>query len=128
MFALRERNVEHELPLRRILKPKRRKFERLESAGVDEVDDSPSIDGISSEAIWMPGKDTLCFSAFDPRDYVVKNRPTWNFGRSRLDKFLDNCEPLSFGGEAKLEELSLDRKHLLFFAVCRFASVMWSST
>ncbi|MDP3771942.1 MAG: hypothetical protein Q8Q94_01025 [bacterium] len=54
ILGLTERHLQHEFPLRSWLKPKCRKAQRNYLAGVNEVNNFPSIYRVAGETIRMP--------------------------------------------------------------------------
>src|SRR5262249_3423354 len=91
---------------------------------VEQVDDQASVDGISGEAIGMPGNYTVGLSSFNSFYHFVKNRPAWSFCAPRLFKRFNNSD---FGPlEKELFQfafLGFYRKHLAILILRGFSAI-----
>ncbi|MEK7591510.1 MAG: hypothetical protein AAB489_04885 [Patescibacteria group bacterium] len=65
VLGLTERDIEHELPLWRWLKPEGRELQSFEFAGVQEVNDLSSIHAVSGEPVRVPCENAVGSSFFD---------------------------------------------------------------
>ncbi|MDO8468780.1 MAG: hypothetical protein Q7S29_03425 [Candidatus Peribacter sp.] len=102
VLALPEGDIEHELPLRRALKPKAAEFEILECSRVQQVDDLSSINAIARKAVRVPRQNTLCFSFLDPCQHFGEDASPRFFCGFRLLEGGDDFQLLFFCKVAQL--------------------------
>ncbi len=76
ILRLAEDQVKHELSLGVVLETVRRKFQLFQLACIEQINNFPAVNGISSKPIRMPGNDPVSFSFLDPLDHFVENRPS----------------------------------------------------
>ncbi len=81
ILRLAERNVEHELALRRVLKPSRGEFQGGERARVEVVDQAPAIHRIPRQAVGVPSQNRLRLAPFDRFEHFIENGPPRLFRR-----------------------------------------------
>ncbi|MFZ3069144.1 MAG: hypothetical protein WA052_02390 [Microgenomates group bacterium] len=65
VFGLTESEVEHELSLRSVIKPKGRKLEVKELPCVEKIDEVTAINAVSGQPIGVPGKNGVGLVTFD---------------------------------------------------------------
>ena len=65
-------------------------FQILELFGVEQINDAAAVNGISREAIRMPGDDALGVACFNTLQHRVKNRAPWCLRTERFFVDLNN--------------------------------------
>ncbi|MGB4241166.1 MAG: hypothetical protein WBK37_07720, partial [Kiritimatiellia bacterium] len=123
ILRLAERDIEHELALRRVLKPESRKFQRFQVARGKQVHDSPAVHRISRQAVGMPRNDALRVAALDFLDHFIEDGPTRCLRGHRLDEFADDLNAVFLRQFAQFVQLAFNRKHLAVVLVGGLAGI-----
>ncbi|MBI2443779.1 MAG: hypothetical protein HYV42_00865 [Candidatus Magasanikbacteria bacterium] len=72
-------DVEHELSLRRVVKPQRWKFQRRKSTYIKQVNNSSTVHGIARQTICVPRQNSIGLSFFYSGKHNIKNGTTRHF-------------------------------------------------
>ncbi|OIO50577.1 MAG: hypothetical protein AUJ11_02650 [Parcubacteria group bacterium CG1_02_44_65] len=98
IFALSERHLQHEFPLRSWLKPKLRKAQRSNSSGVHQVNYSSTVHAIAGETIGMPCQNAERFLAcLNHRKHFGKFLSPGLLCTFRFRELTDNLNVFSLG-------------------------------
>ncbi|MFA6588705.1 MAG: hypothetical protein WCT08_06640 [Patescibacteria group bacterium] len=91
-------DIQHEFPLRRVLKPKRGEFQILDFIPIGQVNDLSAVYGISGQPIRMPGDDAIGFALFYSLQHFIEDFPSGFFGSFCLAERGDDFK-FFFGGK-----------------------------
>ena len=123
ILGLPEGDREHEFPLRRGFKPKRREFERHDLYGINKVDDLSAVYRIASQPVGMPRND----AGGDPFLYLVyhlvEDRAAGFLRTLALGVFPNYMNIILTRERAKLSKLGFDRQYLTFLLFGGFAGI-----
>ncbi|MFA5030292.1 MAG: hypothetical protein WC495_01750 [Patescibacteria group bacterium] len=116
--------MQHELPLRRWLKPKLRKAQSRNCPGIHQVDNLPTIHAIAGETVWVPGQNAQWFLAgFNKGKHIPEGVSPRNLCAFRLRKLLDNGNAFAGGEFPQFNKLGLNGHNLLVIILGALASV-----
>jgi len=100
-----------------------REFQVLNYAGVNEVDDPPTVKHVSGEAVGVPGEDARCFALLDPLDHLIEHPTARLLGALLFEQHVDDIEPVFRRKLANLGQLILDTADLTVLVIGRFTGV-----
>src|SRR3989338_11124420 len=124
VFALPERHLQHEFPLRSWLKPKLRKAQRSNSSGVYEINDFPTVHAITGETVWVPCQNAeWLFTRFNRGKHFGKFLSPGLLCAFRFGKFFYNLNAFSLGKFSQLKKLCLNSHNLFIIFLCTLASM-----
>ena len=78
---------EHELAVRVRLEDEVGKFQVLDLAHINEVNDLASINHVSGQAVGMPRQNPGCLTFLNLGEHLVEDRPSGLLGSSAFDEF-----------------------------------------
>ncbi|MCL4400216.1 hypothetical protein M1506_02980 [Patescibacteria group bacterium] len=123
ILGLAEGNRKHELPLRRGVEPEGRKFQSNNLTGVDEVDDSAAVYGVSGQSVRMPCENTGGLPVLDAGNHIVEDRTARLFRCLAFHELTDNFQMFFYGKLAEFGQLRFDAQNLAVWFVGRFTGV-----
>ncbi|MCO5068563.1 MAG: hypothetical protein M9910_07775 [Kiritimatiellae bacterium] len=123
VFGLPKGNVQHELTLRRVLKPEVGELQREQLADIEQVNDAAPVDRIAGEAVRVPSQNAARLARFDGGKHGVEDGATGFLGGARFYELAGDFELFPTSKLADLAQLRVDREQLPVVLVGGFAGV-----
>lgn len=82
-----------------------------------------AVHGVTSQAIYLPTNNALCFARLYATEHIVEDRATGHFCRTLFDKLVGNIKTLTLGECPQFGELAFNGEDLFVLNIGAFTAI-----